>query len=166
MFHLLILHYFGSTSSGGRSFFIKTFFFQKFFLKDLNLLLVVFFAFIFVFPIFLIEEENFLRVDLISSPLHIKPEWYFLFLYSILRRVPSKLIGILIMFCALLFFLCQSIFRNVYLGLKYKNLYWNLFVVVFWILTGLGAVSISLLVSRAVIFLSFFYFLGLGLNRF
>jgi len=45
---------------------------------------------------FLVEEENYLEVDLVASPLHIKPEWYFLFLYSVLRRVPRKVVGVLL----------------------------------------------------------------------
>lgn len=29
------------------------------------------------------------------TPEHIKPEWYFLFLYAVLRCIPDKLVGVL-----------------------------------------------------------------------
>jgi len=41
------------------------------------------------------DSENFLFVDIIKTPEHIKPEWYFLFAYCILRRVPNKLGGVI-----------------------------------------------------------------------
>jgi len=109
-FHLLLLHFFGSVSRLRSSVFSKVLFFQKFCQKDLNLFWILLLTFLFIFPVFLMEEENFLMVDLISSPLHIKPEWYFLFLYSILRRVPSKLVGVLIIFFAILFFFGSKVF--------------------------------------------------------
>ena len=37
------------------------------------------------------------------SPLHIKPEWYFLFAYAILRSVPNKLGGVVAMCLRVLF---------------------------------------------------------------
>merc|ERR1712176_1505738 len=36
------------------------------------------------------DVENFLEANSLVTPLHIKPEWYFLFAYSILRCIPSK----------------------------------------------------------------------------
>jgi len=120
-FHLLLLHFFGSVSRLRSSVFSKVLFFQKFCQKDLNLFWILLLTFLFIFPVFLMEEENFLMVDLISSPLHIKPEWYFLFLYSILRRVPSKLVGVLIIFFAILFFFWFKGFLIwFYLGLNIK----------------------------------------------
>jgi len=41
------------------------------------------------------DSENFLFVDIIKTPEHIKPEWYFLFAYCILRSVPNKLGGVI-----------------------------------------------------------------------
>jgi ubiquinol-cytochrome c reductase cytochrome b subunit len=46
-------------------------------------------------PFIFIDSENFLFVDIIKTPEHIKPEWYFLFAYCILRRVPNKLGGVI-----------------------------------------------------------------------
>jgi len=46
-------------------------------------------------PFVFIDSENFLFVDIIKTPEHIKPEWYFLFAYCILRRIPNKLGGVI-----------------------------------------------------------------------
>ena len=53
------------------------------------------------------DEENFLLVDIIKTPEHIKPEWYSLFAYCILRSVPRKLGGVigLLIRVGILFFL-------------------------------------------------------------
>jgi ubiquinol-cytochrome c reductase cytochrome b subunit len=40
------------------------------------------------------DRENFLQADRLVTPVHIKPEWYFLFAYGVLRRVPNKLGGV------------------------------------------------------------------------
>jgi len=46
-------------------------------------------------PFVFMDSENFLFVDIIKTPEHIKPEWYFLFAYCILRRVPNKVGGVI-----------------------------------------------------------------------
>ena len=46
-------------------------------------------------PWILGDPENFLEADSLVTPVHIKPEWYFLFAYAILRSVPNKLGGVL-----------------------------------------------------------------------
>jgi len=126
--HLVGLHLFGSLPRVGAQTSRKVLFFTKFFMKDSNLLFVYFCLFLFVCPIFFIEDENFLVVDLISSPLHIKPEWYFLFLYCLLRRVPSKLNGVLIIGLAVVFFMFSSFFWGAQGRLKYKIRAWGLFL--------------------------------------
>ncbi|KAI6170352.1 cytochrome b [Aphelenchoides bicaudatus] len=37
------------------------------------------------------DPEMFIEADPIMSPVHIVPEWYFLFAYAILRAIPDKL---------------------------------------------------------------------------
>ena len=41
------------------------------------------------------DPDNFILASPLSTPAHIKPEWYFLFAYSILRCIPNKLGGVL-----------------------------------------------------------------------
>nr|AJW59763.1 cytochrome b [Cyanistes caeruleus calamensis]AJW59764.1 cytochrome b [Cyanistes caeruleus obscurus]AJW59767.1 cytochrome b [Cyanistes caeruleus satunini]AJW59771.1 cytochrome b [Cyanistes caeruleus caeruleus]AJW59779.1 cytochrome b [Cyanistes caeruleus caeruleus] len=46
-------------------------------------------------PNLLGDPENFTPANPLSTPPHIKPEWYFLFAYAILRSIPNKLGGVL-----------------------------------------------------------------------
>merc|ERR1719436_1224790 len=53
---------------------------------------------------FLGDVENFLPANSQVTPLHIKPEWYFLFAYSILRCIPDKTLRVLALLFSVLFF--------------------------------------------------------------
>nr|BDQ44063.1 cytochrome b [Pheretima silvatica] len=48
------------------------------------------------------DPENFLMSNPLVTPIHIKPEWYFLWMYAILRSIPNKLGGVLALFAAIL----------------------------------------------------------------
>ena len=54
------------------------------------------------FPNILGDPENFIPANPLVTPVHIKPEWYFLWAYAILRSIPNKLGGVVAMFAALL----------------------------------------------------------------
>lgn len=47
------------------------------------------------------DPDNFLIANPLITPIHIKPEWYFLWIYAILRSVPNKLGGIVALISAL-----------------------------------------------------------------
>jgi ubiquinol-cytochrome c reductase cytochrome b subunit len=93
------------------------------------LVLLLFFSLLLLLiPFVFIDSENFLFVDIIKTPEHIKPEWYFLFAYCILRRVPNKLGGVIgllirIVILILLPFLTKNYFKF--------NDYFSSYVVVF-----------------------------------
>lgn len=48
------------------------------------------------------DPENFIPANPLVTPVHIQPEWYFLFAYAILRSIPNKLGGVLALFSSLL----------------------------------------------------------------
>jgi ubiquinol-cytochrome c reductase cytochrome b subunit len=54
------------------------------------------------FPTYLIDPENINEANPIKAPVHIQPEWYFLFAYAILRSIPSKLGGIIALVLSIL----------------------------------------------------------------
>jgi ubiquinol-cytochrome c reductase cytochrome b/c1 subunit len=60
--------------------------------------LILFAAFVFYSPNYLGHAVNYQKADPLVTPAHIVPEWYFLPFYAILRAVPSKLGGVLLMF--------------------------------------------------------------------
>nr|ACL52309.1 cytochrome b [Aimophila notosticta] len=53
-------------------------------------------------PNLLGDPENFTPANPLVTPPHIKPEWYFLFAYAILRSIPSKLGGVLALAASIL----------------------------------------------------------------
>nr|AFB20084.1 cytochrome b [Sphenocichla humei] len=53
-------------------------------------------------PNFLGDPENFTPANPLATPPHIKPEWYFLFAYAILRSIPNKLGGVLALIASIL----------------------------------------------------------------
>jgi ubiquinol-cytochrome c reductase cytochrome b subunit len=72
-------------------------------MKDLFALAVfalVFAWFVFFAPNYLGHADNFIEANPLVTPPHIVPEWYFLPFYAILRAVPDKLGGVLLMFAA------------------------------------------------------------------
>ena len=53
-------------------------------------------------PDLFLEPENYIPANPLVTPAHIKPEWYFLWVYAILRAIPNKLGGVAALFGAIL----------------------------------------------------------------
>ncbi|MBE9603496.1 cytochrome b N-terminal domain-containing protein [Acetobacteraceae bacterium H6797] len=62
---------------------------------------IVFAVLVFFAPNYLGHPDNYIPANPLSTPAHIVPEWYFLPFYAILRAVPNKLGGVLLMFGAI-----------------------------------------------------------------
>nr|UBD07214.1 cytochrome b [Otophryne sp. AF3571] len=110
MIHLLFLHQTGSSNPTGlNSNLDKVPFHTYFSYKDALgfMILLSFLALISTFtPNMLGDPDNFTPANPLVTPPHIKPEWYFLFAYSILRSIPNKLGGVLaLLFSILILFL-------------------------------------------------------------
>lgn len=96
LLHLLSLHTKGSTNPLG-IFSIRHLIPFKYFLVKDALNVVIFLPLLMIsllLPHILIEADAFTPSNLTKRPLHITPEWYFLWAYAILRRVPNKLGGV------------------------------------------------------------------------
>ena len=65
------------------------------------LFLILFATFLFFNPNALGHPDNYIPANPLVTPAHIVPEWYFLPFYAILRAVPDKLGGVLLMFGAI-----------------------------------------------------------------
>nr|ABO31088.1 cytochrome b [Globodera rostochiensis] len=107
-FHLYFLHFYSSSSSlFFFSFFVKKSFYPFFWFKDLlNIFLVlVYFGFFLIAPFFFSDFLMFEEINFLVSPVHIVPEWYFLFAYAILRSFTSKVLGVFLLFLSILVFL-------------------------------------------------------------
>ena len=111
--HLAALHQTGSNNPTGVPMKSKKdaiSFHPYFTIKDLVgfvAFFLVFGYFLFFYPNSLGHPDNYIPANPMVTPAHIVPEWYFLPFYAVLRAVPDKLGGVLMMFGAivLLFFL-------------------------------------------------------------
>nr|AFP52658.1 cytochrome b [Chelonia mydas]AFP52697.1 cytochrome b [Chelonia mydas]AFP52749.1 cytochrome b [Chelonia mydas] len=112
--HLLFLHETGSNNPTGlNSNTDKIPFHPYFSYKDLLglILMLTFLLTLTLFsPYLLGDPDNFTPANPLSTPPHIKPEWYFLFAYAILRSIPNKLGGVLaLLFSILILFLMPTL---------------------------------------------------------
>nr|QNH73795.1 cytochrome b [Pachycephala hypoxantha] len=63
-------------------------------------------------PNLLGDPENFTPANPLATPPHIKPEWYFLFAYAILRSIPNKLGGVLALAASVLVLFLTPLLHN------------------------------------------------------
>jgi len=67
----------------------------------LSLFLLVFAGLVFFAPDFTGNPDNYIPANPLVTPPHIVPEWYLLPFYAMLRAIPQKLLGVLVLFGAL-----------------------------------------------------------------
>ena len=104
IFHVVLLHACGSNNPLGIRVPDYTSFYPYYVYKDIYGYLVVSFVFIGVvcfFPNYLGHPDNWIPADPSVTPSHIVPEWYFLPFYGILRSVPNKVLGVLLLVLAI-----------------------------------------------------------------
>nr|YP_010173739.1 cytochrome b [Akarotaxis nudiceps]QSJ54369.1 cytochrome b [Akarotaxis nudiceps] len=109
MVHLLFLHQTGSNnplglSSAGDKIPFHPYFSYKDLLGFAALLIALATIALFT-PNLLGDPDNFTPANPLMTPPHIKPEWYFLFAYAILRSIPNKLGGVLALLASILILL-------------------------------------------------------------
>nr|ALO77513.1 cytochrome b [Mordellidae sp. GENSP01] len=99
MIHLLFLHQTGSNNPlGTNSNLDKIPFHPYFSFKDILGMLITMLVLTYLTlsnPYMLGDPDNFTPANPLVTPVHIQPEWYFLFAYAILRSIPNKLGGVL-----------------------------------------------------------------------
>nr|YP_009441784.1 cytochrome b [Tetratoma fungorum]AOY39329.1 cytochrome b [Tetratoma fungorum] len=147
MIHLLFLHQTGSNNPLGlNSNMDKIPFHPYFSFKDILGFLWMIFILIsltLLNPNLLGDPDNFIPANPLVTPIHIQPEWYFLFAYAILRSIPNKLGGViaLIMSIAILVILPftnkKKFLSNQFYPIN-KILFWTLLTIVI-LLTWIGA---------------------------
>nr|QDX17976.1 cytochrome b [Bothrops atrox] len=97
--HILLLHSEGSNNPLGTNSDIDKIPFHPYHsYKDMLMLttmMTLLFIILSIYPNIFNDPENFSKANPLVTPQHIKPEWYFLFAYGILRSIPNKLGGAL-----------------------------------------------------------------------
>nr|CCI69393.1 cytochrome b [Longipodacrangonyx sp. 1 MDMBR-2012] len=97
--HIALLHETGSKnplgilSSNNKYMFNPIFIFKD--LLGFISAILMFMVISLLLPLSLGDDENFFNFNPYVTPIHIQPEWYFLFAYAILRSIPNKMGGII-----------------------------------------------------------------------
>nr|YP_009235071.1 cytochrome b [Luciocyprinus striolatus]AJQ17792.1 cytochrome b [Luciocyprinus striolatus]BAU45753.1 cytochrome b [Luciocyprinus striolatus] len=149
--HLLFLHETGSNNPVGlNSDADKISFHPYFSYKDLLGFVIMLLALTLLAlfsPNLLGDPENFTPANPLVTPPHIKPEWYFLFAYAILRSIPNKLGGVLaLLFSILVLMVVPLLHTSKQRGLTFRPitqfLFWTL-VADMIILTWIGGMPVE-----------------------
>nr|ABF13348.2 cytochrome b [Philypnodon macrostomus]ABF13376.1 cytochrome b [Philypnodon macrostomus]ABF13383.1 cytochrome b [Philypnodon macrostomus]AGT20326.1 cytochrome b [Philypnodon macrostomus] len=149
--HLLFLHETGSNNPVGlNSDADKIPFHPYFTYKDLlgfAIMLLTLTALALFAPNYLGDPDNFTPANPLVTPPHIKPEWYFLFAYAILRSIPNKLGGVLALLASILvLMLVPLLHTSKQRGLTFRPLsqviFWTLIANVL-ILTWIGGMPVE-----------------------
>nr|YP_006503907.1 cytochrome b [Porotermes adamsoni]AFM92407.1 cytochrome b [Porotermes adamsoni] len=146
MIHLLFLHQTGSNNPTGLNSNIDKIPFHPYFTtKDITgfiITIMILSNLSLAEPYILSDPDNFIPANPLVTPIHIQPEWYFLFAYAILRSIPNKLGGViaLAMSIAILFTLPmqKSNFRGAQFYPMNQVLFWTMVNTVI-LLTWIGA---------------------------
>nr|ASY98503.1 cytochrome b [Acromantis hesione] len=169
LIHLLFLHQTGSNNPLGVNSNIDKIPFHPYFtFKDILGFIILFMLLSILSlkePYILGDPDNFTPANPLVTPIHIQPEWYFLFAYAILRSIPNKLGGViaLVMSIAILFFM--PLMSTNSRGLQYypinQSMFWFMVMIVI-LLTWIGARPVEdpyILTGQILTVLYFLYYI-------
>nr|WLG71245.1 cytochrome b [Rhithrodytes pantaleonii] len=170
MIHLLFLHQTGSNNPlGTNSNMNKIPFHPYFSFKDMMgfiILLMSLLILTLIYPYFLGDPDNFIPANPLVTPIHIQPEWYFLFAYAILRSIPNKLGGVIALVLSILILMILP-FSNIskFQSLKFypinQSMFW-MFTVISLLLTWIGMRTVEepyIITGQILTILYFSYFI-------
>nr|YP_010363471.1 cytochrome b [Atkinsoniella flavipenna]UNZ12572.1 cytochrome b [Atkinsoniella flavipenna] len=165
--HLFFLHLTGSSNPIGMNSNIDKIPFHPYFtIKDLLGFMIVLTSLLMLNmlePYMLSDPDNFTPANPMVTPIHIQPEWYFLFAYAILRSIPNKLGGVMALFLSIVILLIMPFSMK----MKFKGItfypisqmnFW-IFVCVVILLTWIGARPVESPYTSTGMILTVFYFM-------
>nr|YP_010757411.1 cytochrome b [Aconurella montana]WEU77754.1 cytochrome b [Aconurella montana] len=165
--HLFFLHMTGSNNPMGINSNLDKIPFHPFFsIKDIMgftvtitiLMIITMFS-----PYMLSDPDNFTPANPMVTPIHIQPEWYFLFAYAILRSIPNKLGGVIALFLSIIILAILPFSMNTkFKGIQFYPInqinFW-LFTSTVMLLTWIGAKPVEYPFTVTGIVLTLIYFL-------
>nr|YP_010546149.1 cytochrome b [Calomera brevipilosa]UYK51598.1 cytochrome b [Calomera brevipilosa] len=146
LIHLLFLHQTGSNNPLGMNSNIDKIPFHPYFtFKDIMgfiILMMTLTLLTLLNPYYLGDPDNFTPANPLVTPVHIQPEWYFLFAYAILRSIPNKLGGVIALVMSIMILMILPFFNiNKFQSMKFypinQILFWTFLVIVI-LLTWIG----------------------------
>nr|YP_009121618.1 cytochrome b [Heliconius ismenius]AJF94286.1 cytochrome b [Heliconius ismenius] len=178
MIHLLFLHQTGSNNPLGMNSNLDKIPFHPFFtFKDLiGFIILIFFLSLLTLtnPYLLGDPDNFIPANPLVTPIHIQPEWYFLFAYAILRSIPNKLGGVIALILSILILIILPFtFNKKIQGIQFyplnQILFWSLIITII-LLTWIGArpVEMPYIITGQILTLIYFSYFIINpiLNKF
>nr|WPS67086.1 cytochrome b [Systasis sp. 1 HHL-2023a] len=168
--HLFFLHETGSSNPLGISSNKNKIPFNPYFsIKDslgFIILITLLMLIVMLNPYILSDPENFNIANSMITPVHIQPEWYFLFAYAILRSIPNKLGGVIALLMSILILMIMP-FTSIYKMKSFKFYLMNqinfwMFLSLFIILTWIGARPVEnpyILIGQisSILYFAFFF---------
>nr|WPN89776.1 cytochrome b [Sinoscolia sp. 1 GYN-2023a] len=168
--HLMFLHQTGSSNPLGMNSNLDKIPFHPYFsFKDIMGFMMMMFlliSLILISPNLLGDPDNFIPANPLITPPHIKPEWYFLFAYAILRSIPNKLGGVIALIMSILILMILP-FSN---KKNFKStLFYPMNQIMFWmlvsnimLLTWIGASPVEspfIMIGQILTLTYFLYFI-------
>nr|QLH55961.1 cytochrome b [Marmosa meridae] len=137
MVHLLFLHETGSNNPTGLNPDSDKIPFHPYYtIKDtlgFMLMMLILMWLAMFSPDLLGDPDNFTPANPLNTPPHIKPEWYFLFAYAILRSIPNKLGGVLALLASILILI---IIPLLHMSKQRSLMFRPISQTLFWLLTA------------------------------
>nr|YP_009141827.1 cytochrome b [Dendrolimus punctatus]YP_009141840.1 cytochrome b [Dendrolimus tabulaeformis]AIQ80172.1 cytochrome b [Dendrolimus punctatus wenshanensis]AIQ80198.1 cytochrome b [Dendrolimus punctatus]AIQ80211.1 cytochrome b [Dendrolimus punctatus]AIQ80250.1 cytochrome b [Dendrolimus tabulaeformis]UKG18882.1 cytochrome b [Dendrolimus punctatus] len=172
MIHLLFLHQTGSNNPLGINSNLDKIPFHPFFTyKDILGFIILLFLLVMltlINPYLLGDPDNFIPANPLVTPVHIQPEWYFLFAYAILRSIPNKLGGVIALVMSILILIILPLtFNKKMQGIQFypinQTMFW-LMIMIIILLTWIGARPVEAPYIITGQMLTIFYFSYFILN--
>uniref|UniRef100_UPI0030FF1B61 cytochrome b n=1 Tax=Neopanorpa nielseni TaxID=1886482 RepID=UPI0030FF1B61 len=170
MIHLLFLHQTGSNNPLGLNSNLDKIPFHPYYtFKDLTgfFILLIFLTLLTLLdPYLLGDPDNFTPANPLVTPVHIQPEWYFLFAYAILRSIPNKFGGVIaLVFSIAILMILPFTHMSKSQGIQFypinQFLFWTMLIIII-LLTWIGARPVEepyMLTGQILTILYFAYYL-------
>nr|QUT13270.1 cytochrome b [Nais communis] len=169
--HIMFLHQTGSKNPLGMNSDSDRVPFHKYYsIKDTlgyMITMLMFLSLLMFAPNMFTDPENFITANPLVTPIHIQPEWYFLWVYAILRSIPNKLGGVIALFCSLLIMFILPITKK---NNKSSTSFYPMNQLIFWtlvsswlILTWIGGRPVEtpyVMIGQVATVLYFMYYIA------
>nr|YP_002117521.1 cytochrome b [Megaulacobothrus chinensis]ABW16885.1 cytochrome b [Megaulacobothrus chinensis] len=168
--HLFFLHQTGSNNPIGLNSNIDKIPFHPYFTFKDSITFVIMTSLLILLclinPYILGDPDNFVPANPLVTPVHIQPEWYFLFAYAILSSIPNKLGGVIALFLSIsilmiLPFYNKTKFRGIQFYPINQLFFWMMVIIVF-LLTWIGKRPVEepyIMTGQILTIIYFSYFL-------